>query len=242
MNRYFFVLYCSIYTVIFFLGAGSNEELFLQANKQYQQQAFHDALASYTMLSPKTAAVWENMGNSAFYLADFPHAVLYWQRAERDVGFQRYYELEKRIYEAFQKLDVVDDAVWYEKITTLIVVSMRCFPLWVWQLLCILSWILLLFAVSLCRRPKTYVGALLVSITLLLFVLSLLSYWHNTKQFAIVTGSQAALHTGTDPKLPLVSALKRGQRIRIIDTASDWYRASAQGKAGWVYKDMVEIV
>ena len=98
---------CSFYHIlysIFFvflattiLHAGSQEEIFLRANKLYQQHKFQDALTLYNTLSHKGPAVWENIGNCAYYLEDYSHAIAYWYRAQRYINSPQYAILKKRI-------------------------------------------------------------------------------------------------------------------------------------------------
>ena len=59
-----------------------NEELFLQAQKQYEQKNFDKARELFASIPNKGEAVWYNLGNCAYKMQDFQAALVYWNCAE----------------------------------------------------------------------------------------------------------------------------------------------------------------
>lgn len=67
----------------FTLAASTSQELFLQGNEYYKQKEYAKALSHYEKIPNKGAAVWHNMGNSAYKNGNTVHAQLYWKRATK---------------------------------------------------------------------------------------------------------------------------------------------------------------
>jgi len=243
---YFYHILYSIFFVFLattILHAGSQEEIFLRANKLYQQHKFQDALTLYTTLSSKGPVVWENMGNCAYYLEDYSHAIAYWYRTQRYADRQRHSMIKERIQQAYHHLKIVNDDSWYEKVESWIVKYIRIMPLWMWELLLITSWAFLMLAGPLLYKRdmrSTLLG--LAGITFFCVMLYGTQYIYEQRNFGIVIFSHASLHTGAHEQLPVIATLKLGQKVRVADVLHNWYRISVGQHIGWIPKNMIEVV
>jgi len=221
----------------------SQEEVFLRATQRYHQRKFSDALSLYASIPIKNPAVWENMGNCAYYLEDYPHALVYWHKAQRNMCFKQYNILQARIQQAYSKLQIEDDERWYEKIQSFVAATMQRLPRSTWQIVFLLSWIFLMFVGPYLCRNKMYfrIGGL-IGITFFCGILYAIQCRSDKQSFGIVLFSHASLHTGMDENLPVIVALKPGQKMKITDKEQGWYRGSVGLHTGWIHKDMLEVV
>ncbi|MDR1847899.1 MAG: tetratricopeptide repeat protein [Bacteroidales bacterium] len=82
--KFLFFAFCILFSA--FSVAQTNENLMKKAETLYNNQDYEQALAVYLTLESKFAADWKlnyNIGNTYFKLADFPHAILYYERAKK---------------------------------------------------------------------------------------------------------------------------------------------------------------
>jgi hypothetical protein len=226
---------------IFSAHAGHNQEQFLQANKLYHERNFAQALSQYRAL-PADAAVWENMGNCAYYLEQYPQALLYWSRARWAADYKRYFALTHKIEQASCALALQDARQWQEKYCSAIVALMRTAPLEFWHLLALLGWFLLLIGVPYFFYRR-YRFCAIVSFLCAIFACSLygIYYAHQRKSFGIVM-VQSSMRTGMHEQLPVIGELKPGQKVKVVDAAAEWYHVSTAQRAGWVQKKNIEVV
>lgn len=230
MNIFLLFLFLS-----FSLQAAELQEAWAQAGKCYYNYAFKDALSTYISLSEKNSAVWENMGNCAYYLDDFPYAILYWRKAQQEADSKRSLYLQERIDQVFGQLGIENKMTWGKYVERL--------PYWFLPLLFLLSWSGLLFwGPFYYRRNKYFSVAILAAITFFCGILSNMQYSYIGQKKGVAISSHTALHTGTDDKLPIITQLKAGQEVKVKDRQQDWYQASTGSYTGWVHKDMIEVV
>src|SRR5579872_1125457 len=93
-----------------FSFAGTDEELFLRANKMYETHEYDKALSLYDMISSKGRAVLYNMGNCYFYKNDYSHALACWMQAEKGACAQEYTAIQQNKKYVLQKLGKAESA------------------------------------------------------------------------------------------------------------------------------------
>lgn len=243
MNTIFFMFFSSIFFITTLFPAESQESIFMQANKLYYEHKFKDALSLYTLLSYKSSAIWENMGNCSYYLDDYAHALVYWRKAERLAGVGRFTILQDHIEQAYNQLHIENEKKWYEGIQTFIFMYLyNDLPYWLLPILFLISWIIFVFfAFRYYKKNMRFIIGGLVSIVFSGIFYNI-GYQYQQRKIGIVISSHTSLHTGTDEKLPVIAHLKLGQAIKITQNQQDWYQVLAGPYMGWVHRQMIEIV
>ena len=224
-----------------------------EGNKAYTEGLYPDAIDYYKQVADagfESPELFYNLGNAYFKLNDYPHAILWYERARRlDPGNEDIdYNLNVANSKIADKIDPLPDLFyvrWYWSIVNL-------FPINTWAIQTIVCFILTLVAISLyfiSRRlflRKTGFRAAILFLALTLFILLFsVSGYHRMKTLheAIVFDPTITVKSSPDEKSVDLFVIHEGTKVQLLDKIGEWYEIRiANGSVGWLPKDsFVEI-
>jgi tetratricopeptide (TPR) repeat protein len=207
-----------------------HEELFLKANKRYEQQRYADARCLYEMIEPKSSAVWQNLGNCFYYeqrLCDALHA---WRKAFKGACRRDKRVLSDALKNLCREHGCSDKLSMYQlSFTERLVHSV---PLFLWQCLFLLFWIGLLYAYALSRtRRKRHL--LFLSIGLCIIAYSAY-YCYQVYQGRIFVTTKGLLYVGPNAQFHHTAQLDEGDEGMLVGTLPGWVKVATKKGTGWL--------
>ena len=172
-----------IYLLLFLssvVSASPNDSLFQQANKDYQKQAYQQALQNYQLIDSliHSHALYHNMGNCYYFLGDIPRSILNYERAiliKRDnATLENLRVAKKRILE----IDTIPPLFlvsWWDNITSALKPNQ-------WATVMLLSlWISICFlALFLKYRRKIFFNIFIINLVISILIISTANRSHAT--------------------------------------------------------------
>jgi tetratricopeptide (TPR) repeat protein len=214
--------------------------LFRQANKLYQKEDMSQALELYNQISEKGYAVWYNMGNCYYYLADYARAMACWRRAQHQVNSLAEFDATQHNIElAAQALGKKQQK---NMLSFVLRRSAKAISPFVAQLFFILcSCALLLLGKKLYAEGRFGTLSTLGGCWVLLSLLVLLHYDEHTMNGIVVTDS-AVVRAGPHEERQTIGVLPQGYCVAVKQKQSAWYNVAADGMAGWISAQDIEVV
>lgn len=225
--------------------AQSVDDRFEQANDAYNEGLYDQALTGYNTIETEgleSAALYYNMGNTYYKMKDYPHAILYYEKALKlDPSDE-----DIRVNLEIANLAVVDKinpipksflARWWNSLKS-------CFPADGWAWLSVAFFALLLtclFMFLMSRRTGLRKLGFFVGLVALLG-LSFSVVFAVESQRALSRHDEAIVMTPTvtvksSPSEQSVDlfVLHEGTKVRVLDSARDWNKIRiADGSVGWL--------
>ncbi len=256
MNRIFLIC-CALLIAIQFVPvlsfADHNQYLFDQANKLYQQENYEQAIEKYLEIQNSGYESWQlyyNLGNSYYKTRQFGRAILNFERAlklnpkNEDIQFN----LE------LANLSVIDKIISPPQfITTKLFSDLK--RLWGMQTLTflaigfylILALMIILKIISRRGNVQRILNIFLVPVVILfLFIASIFVIRVNdsqTSRYAIVLADKIDVLSSPGAQATELFSLHEGLKFKVEEIRDDWAKIRlADGKVGWVRKDVFEII
>ncbi|MFH1461552.1 MAG: hypothetical protein ABIF12_01230 [bacterium] len=226
----------------------NNHETFLQANNFYKQGDFESAYKFYKKISNPGSELNYNLGNCAYKLEDFGHAMLYWKRAERDWGFFNRTELLENIDLLRQKLTGKQEQTnkYFELFRfykSYFLSLLRSAPLFAVQILFLILWILsFLYIRFLFKRNKKFLISILFILMAFLGGLFVMRLSLDFKHYAIVISKEVQMLSGPGQTFQKLAILPQTSQVRIQRISDDYYKVKFQRLIGWVSQKDVEKI
>ncbi|MBC8316035.1 MAG: tetratricopeptide repeat protein [Bacteroidetes bacterium] len=235
------------------LLAQEPQTIISEGNKAYTEGLYTDAIDYYKQVADagfEAPELFYNLGNAYFKLNDYPHAILWYERARRlDPGNEDIdYNLNVANSKIADKIDPLPDLFyvrWYWSIVNL-------FPINTWAIQTIVCFILTLVAISLyfiSRRlflRKTGFRAAILFLALTLFILLFsVSGYHRMKTLheAIVFDPTITVKSSPDEKSVDLFVIHEGTKVQLLDKIGEWYEIRiANGSVGWLPEESFEEI
>jgi tetratricopeptide (TPR) repeat protein len=218
---------------------------FTQANKEYEQGHFKEAISGYEALvraGQWSANLFYDLGNAYFRTGDFGRAVLNYERA---------LALERHHPEARANLQIARDEAHAlelqqngpERYLQFASVNEYSISAAVAFWLAMFGIVALVFA----RRPSVMVFAMsiccLLTCAVAIYAIYTLERGSKGQALAIVTGKDVQARLATADTANSVLALPPGSEIKILSTRGDWiYAALPNNLRGWIPAKSAEQV
>ncbi len=224
--------------------AGSQEEIFLRANKLYKEQNYKQALELYQSMNAKGTAVWENIGSCFYALGEYTHALIAFKRAEKSV-------LSAHCLAIHKKIDVVQDALdqsvkqnWWNYFYNYIRCVTSGISLLFIQLLFLLVWFSFCLSVYYRALNKKYIFLSLIfgSSVIIIGLIMIIQYKKHFTLIGIVVPQTITLFTGPDDNFHQLGTLNTAQEVVIQDERPNWYKINYNQLTGWVHADAIEKI
>jgi hypothetical protein len=219
--------------------ASESEELFLRANREYQEHHYEKALELYTMITEKGSATWHNMGNCACNLKQPLDALVYWRKAQRGCRLSEFDELQKNIDGMYSQLQKTPTrGPWAQFLDKYI----HRFSLLFFQIFFLLVWCLLFVVMWLNHRYKKGLIFILVPLILLSGTGMVTKHRSQTCPCALVVQENATLFAGPDTGHRVVGTVEKAHELVVVDRRGDWCKVRTQNLAGWVLADTLKTL
>jgi tetratricopeptide (TPR) repeat protein len=234
----------NIITILIFsvcsISAQTNEELFSQAQKEYSQCHFDNALQLFSQINNKSAYIWYNMGNCAYQLGNDLNALLFWQRAYHYGNASIVFASAFNIEQLQKKLGIYQAGI-FNKILQALKNMIKIIPLILFQILflCLLS--ILFFFIY--RWQKQYL--LLSNIFIILLasgIILKIKYDEQWVKGGLIIENKVNLYAGPDKSFHELFSLPAGSFITILAKQNDWIKINSLNKSGWIEKKYLEII
>ena len=245
----------SLFVFVSVIFADTNNELFAEANRLYDERNFDSAIVLYMQIlennektgTPPNSAVLYNISNSAYRVGNIGKAILFLERAKllapnnRDIAanldFLRRQTVDRfeipeksfaeQIFDYFQNLIRLETQIIIIIILSFLITAILGFTLFSPRL----------------RTLKIYTMMILFLITLILGISAGAKYntKRNTIRGVIMAESINAVNEPRGSKT--IFNAHAGTVLNIISSEGNWYFVSLpNGVSGWVQKQFVEII
>ncbi len=223
------------------------------ANKAYNKEKYDDAIALYNKVLEKgkeASDLYYNIGNCYFRLANYPMAILNFERAKRlnpadaDINFN----LKIANTKIVDKIETVPQLFfikWWKQLSNIL-----SYDYWaVVSLLSISLFFIFLFiylASNSYRIKKTsfVAGISMIFITVFSVNFALKQYNNiNAQNQAIIFSPTITVKSSPDEKGIDKFVIHEGTKVIILDELNNWVKIKiANGSNGWVEKETFEII
>lgn len=229
------------------------QTLVKEANKAYSEGLYTDAREAYQQV---TDAGWEspilyyNLGNACFKLNDYPHAILWYERALRlDPGNEDIlYNLNvanSKIADRIEPLPTLFYVRWYQGLVGLFSVTAWAVQTIIYFILTLISALLYLYTRHILLRKSGFWGGILfLALTFLTLLFSVSGSHHvrNVRE-AILFEPTITVKSSPDAKGVDLFPLHEGTRVQLIDQIGTWYEIRiANGSVGWLPAEALEEI
>ena len=216
--------------------AGTMQEAFLKGNAAYLVGNSADALKLYQSIEPKGPAVWYNMGNCYYRMAQYPEAIIHWRYAQKDVSWRDWTTLESRIVQSYEALGMVREQSFVSRMHTWVMRVMSLFSLLILQLIFLLCWLMLLFILPRLLLQSRYYMIILLSMASIFFgVLCFLKYRDQEYPYGIVTKNSISVYAGPGSDYARLTEAKMLDKVRVYQHRDGWLKVQVdQLGYGWI--------
>ena len=156
------------------------DSLFQQANKDYQKQAYQEALQKYQLIDSliHSHALYHNMGNCYYFLGDIPRSILNYERAiliKSDKATLENLRLAKKRILEIDPIPPLFLVSWWDNITSALEPNQ-------WATVMLLSlWISICFlALFLKYRRKIFFNTFIINLVISILIISTANRSHAT--------------------------------------------------------------
>jgi hypothetical protein len=223
--------------------AGSDEELFLRANKYYEQKDYDNALISYDMMTKKGRAVLYNMGNVCFHKGDYAQALVYWSRAQIGTTLQEYNLIARNKEHVLTLLGKQSDAPLKYRLFQLLNEALPYVSLFFLQLFFLMCWYLLFL---LMRANRLKFKKMILGFLCFLIVTSGVGlgvhYSNQCAQNGVVVKRESQLFAAPDKGFHALCPVVYADNVTIKEMREGWYKVGYADMIGWVEADVVQII
>lgn len=238
---------CILLCVLFINGAfaGIADNLFQQANDEYNKGLYAEAIEHYQQILDtryESAELYYNLGNAYFKTNDIPSAILYYEKARKlnpndeDIFFN----LSVANTKIVDKIEPVPELFiwqWWRAIYNL-------FSADTWSNISIILFIMffvllafyLLSKLIIIRKAAFYSGLIVLGFTIATFLLSYQKFHilKNQKE-AIVFSATITVKSSPNPNSVDLFVLHEGSKVKIIEKVGEWNEIKiANGSVGWL--------
>ena len=254
MNRFKYFLLASGFAFLALgLFAQNPQSIIAEGNMAYTEGLYTDAIDSYLEVADagfEAPELFYNLGNAYFKMNDFPHAILWYERAHRlDPGNEDIdYNLKVANSKIADKIDPLPELFyikWYKSVVNL-------FPVNTWAVQTIAYFILTLVAVTLyfisrklfLRKTGFWAAFLFFALTLFTLLFSVSGYNRmKTLHEAIVFDPTITVRSSPDEKSVDLFVIHEGTKVRLLDKIGEWYEIRIDnGSVGWLPEESLEEI
>ena len=209
------------------------DSLFQQANKDYQKQAYQEALQKYQLIDSliHSHALYHNMGNCYYFLGDIPRSILNYERAiliKRDnATLENLRVAKKRILE-IDPIPPLFLVSWWDNITSALEPNQ-------WATVMLLSlWISICFlALFLKYRRKIFFKIFIINLVISLLITSTTNRSHaaNEEKYGIIIAKTELVEEDE------IINIAAGNKVKILSEGDAMLKVELpNGSVGYVSK------
>ncbi|MBD3231602.1 SH3 domain-containing protein [Candidatus Dependentiae bacterium] len=214
------------------------QETILQANELYKKGDFQAAYELYKKIPDPSAQVNYNLGNCAYKLKNYGCALLYWRRAENELGFLNKTEVLDNIALLKKHLSSQQSSQHFvSNLKNNLIFIIRNVPLIVIQFLFLIVWIFLFIYIRYLykKRHKILITFLFIIIATL-GALLVIKYNLENKIYGVVVSQKAILFSGPSKNFPILGSISQASEVEIQKSSDGFYKIKFNKAFGWVSK------
>lgn len=236
-----------LYAIIFMLPHSlytTNQELFLQGNKEYELYNYQKALDIYTTIENKGEGVWYNMGLCSYNMDEYAQALVYWHKAEHLSRSKEFLDtIAKNKKRVSEKLHVYTPHSYYQSLVhAIFYYTLWCALIW-WQLLFVILWCIgILSARFLWQRRKWVLMIFLWAMIMGVGIIIGVHYITDKRRQAIVIKPATTVTIGPDNNFASKGTLSLGQLVDVQQKQDDWIKIIYDSKKGWVHAEALAFI
>jgi len=244
----FLVVFCTLQ-----LFAKSNDPTIEAANNAYNKEKYNDAITLYSKVLERgevASDLYYNLGNCYYRIANYPMAILNYERAKKlnpadaDIDFNLRITNTKIIdkIEAVPKLFFIR---WWILLSNFIsydywaIVSITAISLFF-----VLLFIYLASNTYKIKRTAFWLGFSMICITVFSINFALTQYNNiNARNQAVIFTPTVTVKSSPDEKGADKFVIHEGTKVILLDELNNWVKIRiANGSNGWVEKQSFEII
>ncbi|MEZ5022555.1 MAG: tetratricopeptide repeat protein [Chitinophagales bacterium] len=224
---------------------------FDEANEAYKAGNFELAIEQYQKVLQEGdfGEVFYNLGNAYYKMGDIPNAILYYEKALKkqpnDAEIQHNLNIANvQVVDKIEPLPEFFLLTWWKQLAKQQNANQWTIQFLVLLWLSILLFVAFVFARSKARRPLffTALSGIFIAVVILLLAITQNQFETRDSEAIIMAASvsvkSAPLNTGTD-----LFIIHKGLKVKIIKEENDWLNIQlADGKDGWIQKNMLEVI
>ena len=222
------------------MQAFAEETLFTQANTEYENRSYSEAISLYDSIILKgleSTELYYNLGNCYYKIQDWANAIWHYEKSlklnsnNKDASYNL--DLTKlRIIDQIETIPQLFYKKWWGNL-------IRLFTTKTWQILALICiWIaLMLQLLNRFRNNKQeHFSNLLTTLALILLSITYFSYQENhSKTEAIILSSSVIVNSAPTDNNKNLFSLHSGSKVEIIDQIGNWIKIKiADGRNGWI--------
>jgi tetratricopeptide (TPR) repeat protein len=229
------------------------EQLIAEANEAYNAGMYEEAQQGYQQVVDAGFAspeLFYNLGNTWFKMNQFPHAILWYERAKQlDPGNEDIaYNLNvanSRIADKIDPLPVLFYTRWWHGIVGL-------FSLKAWAITTVICFSLMLTGVLIyfvsrrvgLRKIGFWGAIIFLGLTIFTFLFSQSAYQTQlNKQEAIIFDPTVTVKSSPDESSVDLFVIHEGTKVELLDKIGEWEEIRiANGSVGWVPTEVLEEI
>ena len=230
------------------------DSLWTNATAAYSEGRWEDAIDGYTSVAKsglESAALYCNIGSAYFKAEDYPHAILYYERALKlDPSYSdARYNLEVVSGFIQDRIDPVPEFVlktWTKSVCYILDSDAWAALFIVFLLLAgLMTVVLVLSSRTAWKRTGFFSGLvfLLLAVASVSFSLWQRSDYMRADRAVVMRPVTSVKSSPSDEASTDLFILHEGTSVRILDTVGDWNNIElADGRQGWIPSDDIEVI
>ncbi len=221
------------------------DALVKRGNEAYAKNQYGEAAAAYQRVLDEgyeSAAVYFNLGNARYKLAELPEAILNYEKALKlspgDADIQLNLQLAN--LKITDRIEVVPEfflSRWWKEFVRFIPLSTLAVSIVICAIGGFILLIAYLYLTTVWPKKMAFYGGLgLLSLTLIFLIMAgVQSHDLNADQEGIVFSGAADVKSGPDHKQKTLFVIHEGTKVAIRDQNDDWIKiVLANGNGGWI--------
>ncbi|MDR0363832.1 MAG: tetratricopeptide repeat protein [Bacteroidales bacterium] len=220
----------------------------------YNANMYHDALEYYKYINDtlglESAALYYNMGNSAFKMNDLPLAILFYEKAlkinpkDEDALFNLGLS-NSRIPDKIEVVPEVLPVRWYKAVVSIFTPNQ-----WAYCAIMLLATALILIGLYFLARSIVirqlgfWAGVVLLLLCIFSFIVAgQATYNQVSHETAIVFSPSVTIKSSPEGSSTDLFVLHEGTKVWILESLNDWHKIKiANGSVGWIPVSAIEEI
>lgn len=223
-------------------GNSTMQELFIKANKVYEQKKYDEAIKLYDSIDNKGPATWYNMGNCAFKLSKYVDAIIYWRKALKQCSQKKQADIIYNLSLAYKKLGYEPTIIFWSRVSEYLYQLSSVFSLLWLQILFLLFWFIFFITWFWLKRFRVVTFIFLLCCITILGSFVFVRYRFLQYPLGIVKEPAVQLFSGPDNKYHKIGEVGAAQPVRVKTKYGGWCKVKVNGLIGWIASDKVEII
>lgn len=236
-----------------FAFADDNQILIEEANKNYSEDNFEQAIEMYQKVidnGVESPEIYYNMGNAYFKINDLPSAILYYEKAKKlnPSDADVLYNLQIANSRIVDKIENVPDIFfkqwWNDLIYSYSVDQWGWISVISFSLLFVMLLFFLLSNIFWLKKASFWLGLFFILISGTSYLLANQKYnsFKKDHQAIVFTPTITVKSSPTETGIDLF-VIHEGTKVQITDHIGEWYEVEiANGSVGWIKEDDVRKI